>query len=191
MIRNRECPAWDEGPRWMGGKEAGLTHTLAASAGRRPTLPSAFPRCRRPEVECTCTALRGCTHAGEPVHTSLLHGFPLTANAWPRSALAYCKQPHWPGHMWGGLVWRRMERLQKNKLAILKTVILRGLLSNLSFLSWCTMVNDVSYTTAHKIHTLVISKYSNCCNEKTCCIPYCPELPITALFKTRNNGQWS
>ena len=108
----------------MGGKEAGLTHTLAASAGRRPTLPSAFPRCRRPEVECTCTAhctvhcalctVRGCTHAVEPVHTSLLHGFPLTANAWPQSALAYCKQPHWPGHMWGGLVWRRMERLQKN-----------------------------------------------------------------------------
>ena len=81
-----------------------------------------------------CT-VRGCTHAVEPVHTSLLHGFPLTANAWPQSALAYCKQPHWPGHMWGGLVWRRMERLQKNKLAILKTVILWGLLSNLSFLS--------------------------------------------------------
>ena len=50
----------------MGGKEAGLTHTLAASAGRRPTLPSAFPRCRRPEVECTCTActLHGALCAG-------------------------------------------------------------------------------------------------------------------------------
>ena len=92
----------------------------------------------RVHMHCLHTArctVRGCTHAVEPVHTSLLHGFPLTANAWPQSALAYCKQPHWPGHMWGGLVWRRMERLQKNKLAILKTVILRGLLSNLSFLN--------------------------------------------------------
>ena len=71
----------------------------------------------RVHMHCLHTArctVRGCTHAVEPVHTSLLHGFPLTANAWPQSALAYCKQPHWPGHMWGGLVWRRMERLQKN-----------------------------------------------------------------------------
>ena len=71
----------------------------------------------RVHMHCLHTALctvRGCTHAVEPVHTSLLHGFPLTANAWPQSALAYCKQPHWPGHMWGGLVWSRMERLQKN-----------------------------------------------------------------------------
>ena len=70
----------------------------------------------RVHMHCLHTArctVRGCTHAVEPVHTSLLHGFPLTANAWPQSALAYCKQPHWPGHMWGGLVWRRMERLQK------------------------------------------------------------------------------
>ena len=116
MIRN---PGTKDPGGWEGKKQVWPTHwprvpvavqlfhPHSRDAGDQKSSAHALHSAR-------CT-VRGCTHAVEPVHTSLLHGFPLTANAWPQSALAYCKQPHWPGHMWGGLVWRRMERLQKKQ----------------------------------------------------------------------------
>ena len=156
-----------------------LFHPHSRDAGDQKSSAHALHTAR-------CT-VRGCTHAVEPVHTSLLHGFPLTANAWPQSALAYCKQPHWPGHMWGGLVWRRMERLQKNpQNSHLVRAAIKSFFSELMHHGQRCLIyhrSQNSYTCDIKIFKLL--------QWKTSCIPYCPKLPITALFKTRNNGQWS
>ena len=134
MIRN---PGTKDPGGWEGKKQVWPTHwprvPVAVQLFHPHSRDAGDQKSSAHALHTAWCTVRGCTHAVEPVHTSLLHGFPLTANAWPQSALAYCKQPHWP-HV-GRFSLAQNGKVAKNKLAILKTVILWGLLSNLSFLS--------------------------------------------------------
>ena len=168
MIRN---PGTKDPGGWEGKKQVWPTHwprvpvavqlfhPHSRDAGDQKSSARALHSAR-------CT-VRGCTHAVEPVHTSLLHGFPLTANAWPQSALAYCKQPHWP------VAWPHVGRFslaQNGKVAKKNSQSSKQSSCEGCYQIFLFWVNAPWSTMSHMppltkfIH--LISKYSNWCNEK-------------------------